>query len=286
MSVKRFQLRTFLIPMTLILVHWLAITLASDVYATGYAWISQWADRFTGSPFPGYPSDEALILGEYPRIAVLYALVLIPLYGLILWLRKREDRQAYWLERLTWTDAWQSMAVMIGMLGVTNLLFSLLTYLSQFQPVIAGVMADYIEQAGAFSATAGYGWLILGVGILAPVCEELLFRGIIQGELRRAIPEWLAVVFQAALFAAFHIQPVQVLYVLLPALALGAAYAVTRSLWVPILMHITFNLLGSVLPAYLGNRTDLTEQVAVTEFAFILVGGMAGIALLLRHRRA
>jgi sodium transport system permease protein len=44
----------------------------------------------------------------------------------------------------------------------------------------------------------------IGVGLLAGVCEELLFRGPIQGSMLRKLPPWAAITFAAILFSAAH----------------------------------------------------------------------------------
>ncbi len=278
------QLRTVAVPIMLMMVHALVINFVSNLYAYSYQLLSH-SPLFAGSSaWTTYASNDALVLQEYPRIAVFYSLALVPLYAIILILRRAHDPNAVWTRRPTWTDIWPALTIIVGTLGVTNLIFALLTELSKSNPQVEAMMSDYMEQSGAFEPSIGYGWLILGITILAPLGEELLFRGIIQGELRRVLPEWLAVIIQAVLFALFHMQPVQIIYVLLPALMLGTLYALTRSIWVPILMHIAFNFLGSVLPSLIGSDETLNTIVALTEFAFIGVSLVAGTALYLRRR--
>src|SRR5205807_1237169 len=43
------------------------------------------------------------------------------------------------------------------------------------------------------------------IGVLAGVCEEMLFRGPIQTGLLRRIPKWTAIIITALLFAAAHL---------------------------------------------------------------------------------
>lgn len=45
---------------------------------------------------------------------------------------------------------------------------------------------------------------VVGVGLLAGVCEELLFRGPLQVSMLRKLPPWAAIVFAAVLFSAAH----------------------------------------------------------------------------------
>lgn len=91
----------------------------------------------------------------------------------------------------------------------------------------------------------------VSIGILvAPLMEEFLFRGYIYGTLRRHLGPELAMLLNAALFAAIHVSvPVlPALFVL--AICLTLAYEATGSLLVPMAMHALFNavtLLGIVL---------------------------------------
>lgn len=284
MTREKLRLRTIIFPLALVLVHVLVVSAVSGLYATAYPSVAAWLSPLTGQQPFAYATPEELILQEYPRIAVLYSLILIPVYSLLLLIRSMRNPQAVWLRRPAWPDLWQGLCLTVGLLGVTNLIFAGLTLLGERMPLIESLIQDYMAQAGAFSPAIGYGWLALGIAVLAPICEELLFRGLIQGELRRVMPEGFAVLVQALLFSAFHVQPIQVIYVFLPALALGAVYAWTRSLWVPIVMHIAFNALGSLLPALVQGDLALSQMVAVAEMAFIIVAVPATMAIALRAR--
>ncbi len=78
--------------------------------------------------------------------------------------------------------------------------------------------------------------------ILAPVAEEVLFRGIALPALARRMGSFKAVMAVSFLFAAihFHVAGFPVLFTL--GVALAVAYLRTSSLLVPIALHTTFNL--------------------------------------------
>jgi uncharacterized protein len=77
-------------------------------------------------------------------------------------------------------------------------------------------------------------------GILAPVAEELVFRGPIFGCLRRwALPA--AVLISTALFAAFHLPTIPVTQII-GGIVFALAYASTGSLMTPIVIHMLGNL--------------------------------------------
>jgi membrane protease YdiL (CAAX protease family) len=57
------------------------------------------------------------------------------------------------------------------------------------------------------SKTSHWAWLVIVLGaLIAPVVEELFFRGLIYPILRKKFPEWFSVIISSALFAILHIQ--------------------------------------------------------------------------------
>lgn len=285
MATRELRLRTFIVPLSMILIHLLVIDIVANLYAQSYPWLSTLAGWQKEASGLEYQDTQSLILNEYPRIAVFYGLILIPLYSLVLFFRRLNRRDAIWLDKPRRRDLLPAVILSVGLLGVTNLLFSGLLLLGESLPFVQRLMEEYLEQAEAFTSALGYGWLIAGITLVAPISEELLFRGIIQGELRRAMPEWLAVVTQAVLFALFHMQAIQVLYVFLPALALGAMYALTRSFWIPVLMHVVFNFLGSVVPAMVFGNDSLSQTVIWIEISFAAISVAVIPYLYHQHRR-
>lgn len=77
--------------------------------------------------------------------------------------------------------------------------------------------------------------------VLAPVAEELVFRGAVQRLLQPFGPV-AAVAVQAVLFAAQH-DPAGMVYALGMGLVLGALAQRTRRVWPGIVLHILNNLL-------------------------------------------
>lgn len=91
---------------------------------------------------------------------------------------------------------------------------------------------------GTFVAT-------LSACVLAPVLEEMLFRGLILRGLLLRYPPSTAIVHSAALFGLAHFNVYQFFVGLSSGLVLGLAYQRTRSLWPCVLLHAAFN--GGVL---------------------------------------
>lgn len=86
--------------------------------------------------------------------------------------------------------------------------------------------------------------------------EELLFRGIVQGQYRRAFGPRVAIALASLLFGFVHWLALvgtgsgRLVYVLIAALlglVLGVAYEHTRSLLVPIVIHAGYNIASHLL---------------------------------------
>ncbi|MGK5063205.1 CPBP family intramembrane glutamic endopeptidase [Janthinobacterium sp. LB3P112] len=112
-----------------------------------------------------------------------------------------------------------------------------------------GISYLAIVQASGWSPVrtplaTGAGWngvWLAGLTLLAaPLCEEFIFRGLIQGGLRRSLPAWQATGIGAAIFAIVH-PPVSMLPVFVLGLCAGAAYERSRSLLAPMLAHAGYN---------------------------------------------
>ena len=155
-----------------------------------------------------------------------------------------------------------SASVLVGVLGYTNL----------------------IGPADAIPTTTVMGlFAILSYAVLAPLCEEFLFRGILQPIYETRGWKW-GVLFVGFLFVAFHLSLLQGLSIVLLALALGLVNYRTQSLPASILTHFGANGLAAlvvtqkVFPS--GIQNWITSLPA-------LVGGLllSGLALLVLLRR-
>jgi membrane protease YdiL (CAAX protease family) len=83
--------------------------------------------------------------------------------------------------------------------------------------------------------------VIVAVVILAPIAEEIFFRGIVFNALLREGGRRWAFLGSAALFAVIHISLVAVLPIFLLGLSLAWIYQRTGNLLAPIAMHATVN---------------------------------------------
>ncbi len=78
--------------------------------------------------------------------------------------------------------------------------------------------------------------------VLAPVFEELFFRGLFYPTLRKRVGVWGAIVLNGVIFGALHMQPIFMLSLVLVGMALAFLYEKTESLAAPMLAHSMYNL--------------------------------------------
>lgn len=87
-------------------------------------------------------------------------------------------------------------------------------------------------------------YLFLGTTILAPIFEEIIFRGIIlQGFLSSYSPR-KAIIYSIIIFGIFHLNPTQIFGAVIFGLFFGWIYYKTRSIGITIILHSFVNLIG------------------------------------------
>lgn len=176
--------------------------------------------------------------------AAIYVLSLLIVIGLPWIVKKyRTSKQELGLQTTaTWTDILLAPA---GFVVYIVLSFLLTTLASQF-PFYD---IDQVQDTGFAQLTQGYEYLLAFVTlvVIAPVAEEILFRGYLLGKLRKHVPVWAAILVTSALFGLVHFAwnvgvDVFALSIILCLLRIG-----TGRLWPAILLHMLKNGLAFYL---------------------------------------
>jgi membrane protease YdiL (CAAX protease family) len=115
--------------------------------------------------------------------------------------------------------------------------------------------------------------LFFAMAISAPICEESLFRGVIQRGYERYGP-LIGILIGGILFTVYHLS-FQRLIILLPiAITLGYAAWRTNSLISSILVHASYNTVASILTIITSFRPDLP-----LDFFGSLPGAIVGLVM-------
>jgi membrane protease YdiL (CAAX protease family) len=125
--------------------------------------------------------------------------------------------------------------------------------------VAVGLLGNFLERwlgtpaSQSFTLVvkgAEYNWqffllLILG-GILAPLKEEMFFRGIIYPPMRNVYGRGKGILLTAGIFALLHLDVVRFIPLFIGGVVLTWLYEKTSSLWPSIIAHGTWNTIMAV----------------------------------------
>ncbi len=125
-------------------------------------------------------------------------------------------------------------AALLGLTFGMNLLLSL-----------SGATAGSDSYQAVAESQYGAGLLVglLCYGVISPLSEELLFRGIVYGHLRELLGPAAAVFFSAVLFGVYHGNLVQGIYAFVLGAFIAYAYEYFGEFFVPVVLHMLANLL-------------------------------------------
>lgn len=160
--------------------------------------------------------------------ALLAAVFILAYKGFKRWIERAPDQE------LEFDGAGRELS--LGLIGGT-LLFS--------------VMTAIVALLGGFEVLGlrGFGmiWSMAAMAVFSGVFEEILMRGIVFRQLEAWLGSWLALALSSALFGALHIMNPGASWFSSVAIAveagilLGAAYMLTRRLWLAIGIHAAWN---------------------------------------------
>lgn len=114
--------------------------------------------------------------------------------------------------------------------------------------------------------------MIITAVIMAPIFEEIVFRGIMQkGMMNNGMRPWLAILLSSLAFGLVHGNPWQFVGAVLLGVVLGLVYYKTQSLLLPILLHGFNNLASSVIIFYT-KKESYAETFQIAESTLLILG--------------
>lgn len=191
--------------------------------------------------------------------------------------RRKPLGEALWLRRVDGRTLWTGATLAPGLFLVVSLALAVLP---------EEWTESYNEAASSISTASLVGFL--AVVAVAPVVEELIFRGLMVNRLSRVMPGWLAVVLAAAVFGACHGHPVWFGYAFVLGCVFGFIDLRAGSIWPSILGHMVFNSFSQILNL-LPQSEEGTEVLAALGIIVLMAIALPildrrGIAALFRRR--
>lgn len=161
------------------------------------------------------------------------------------------------------------LALMIGLQYLSTYIVNLVAFIN---PNWYTTYEDLMNNMG-FSEVS---WVLaLYAIIIAPISEELIFRGVTLHYAQRIMPFWIANAFQAILFGIFHGNVVQGTYAFVVGMFCGYVCYRGGSIYLSILFHMLFNIWGTFAPGNLflnGDSTVMYILVFIVTIAVTCLG--------------
>lgn len=157
--------------------------------------------------------------------------------------------------------------IWITLLGI-GLQFSvtmIITFIMYLTPDFFKSYEEVINTLGMGSSILSFVYIVL----IAPVAEELIFRGVIFEKSKKALPFVYANILQALLFGLIHFNLMQSSYAFVLGLFLGYICYKKKSLLTAIYLHFVINLAG-VLPNILFASENESQSVLNLPFMIVV----------------
>ncbi|MDP9960969.1 CPBP family intramembrane glutamic endopeptidase [Chryseobacterium lathyri] len=157
--------------------------------------------------------------------------------------------------------------MMMGMMLISEFITSLIPTTGPFWGKYYDFFSQLMEQL-TFEPVI----MIIMTVIMAPIFEEIIFRGIIQkGLINKGVNPQRAIFYASVIFGLVHANPWQFVGAVLLGCVLGLVYYKTKSLLLPMLLHGFNNLCSSLLVTYTKSES-FADAFKISEWVILAVG--------------
>ena len=173
--------------------------------------------------------------------------------------------------KINWAQVVLVVVLSLGLLGMVNLYMTFISSLAQKSKEVATVMEDYSQSTDRYAAVADIKVIpnfdhvlnLIAVSVIVPFAEELVFRAIVFGELRKKLHPVTAVILSSAIFGVMHGNGLHIVYAFVCGLMICLTYWFCDSIWASYIVHALFNFFGSGIFVFMqsGILGDATPMV-------------------------
>jgi uncharacterized protein len=147
--------------------------------------------------------------------------------------------------KLQWSARGFGMGLLFGIFGLFVTLPAALLY----DRIVGG---DLNSAAGALFGGVRTSWpwaiaVLVLVAFVAPICEEIVYRGLLWGALERKWGRWVALVVSTVVFACAHLELVRAPLLLIVAIPIALARLYSGGLVASIVAHQVTNVLPGIV---------------------------------------
>lgn len=164
----------------------------------------------------------------------------------------------------------QILAAVFGF--CVNIIVMYVMMIGRSNEALGNIYATYID-----STKSGSIWVMLiFVGLLIPVFEEMIYRGLIFNLLKEYVILPIAIILQSVLFVVFEIlvggsefNVIETLYGFVMAVVFALFYVWSGSLWVSIFARAFKNLAALIIVAFINEKDFISGRYIIMTIALI-----------------
>ncbi len=218
-------------------------SIAEALFYFAVYFVCQFAIAFVGALFISDPLKYTV------ELSAAAAVLTVAVYFIIFTVQKRKFASEIELSKIS-----PALCALMPIFGAAaNVLMSVVisaipfpdTWMDEYNTAISAIVSTDTAVTVIFTA------------LLAPICEEIVLRGLVHTRLRKALPTFAAMLISSWIFGMMHGIRIQIIYAALLGLVLAWIFEKTGSLSAPILFHIGFNTCGLVIDLYKWNLLPL-----------------------------
>ena len=235
---------------------------ASVVFTIGTFRGSTWDDMIS------YLIDTIVAASTNGIIYVLYSVVGIILF-IICYNKLFMEGRSYKLKGISKNLPATIGGLVLFCVGMQYVSIALMQALGEMFPAWLEEYEQLMESAGLDEEITIL--MALYAIVLGPIVEEIIFRGLTFSAAKKVMPYYWAIIVQALLFGAFHMNPIQSSYAFILGVGMGYIMYLYDNLIITIIVHFIYNFIGIICSGILPAAGDsLISFFFYTLFALII----------------
>ncbi len=198
----------------------------------------------TSIPFNDQINEMLSLWSSAPFIifvSMSYAIVALAIFGW--WYRKKLASSQERIAPKSAFNPWIVSSLLLLSAGLQYVISYLMNFIGMLRPDWMQSYTDLIDSAGIGTLSP---LMLFYAIIIAPISEELIFRGVTLGYAKKALPAAGAICLQAVLFGIFHLNMIQGIYAAFLGLFIGYLHEAGGTIVIPMLFHAFFNAFGTL----------------------------------------
>lgn len=152
--------------------------------------------------------------------------------------------------------------------GVFNMLWANY-FVALLQLVMPKFMLESYTDTQQIIEGGGFLIQLLTAGIVAPIVEELIFRGLVYRRTKKMIGTIAAAILSAALFGVFHGNWVQAPYAFIIGIVAVFVYEKFKSIVAPIMLHMSANILSVLIMTMASSDTPTVDSLNIDTLSYV-----------------